>query len=236
MTERGAGAVRRDAQTLSIGPSAAEWNGTSLTLHLAERGAPLPYRVRGVVRIHPLALGDRGFILDSAGRHRWRPIAPRARIEVALDSPTLRWSGTGYLDTNDGDAPLESDFVDWDWCRAAAGDATAILYNARRRDGTQQSLALRADRHGRLEDIAVPPPARLPRTLWRLERPTRADAGTTPRVTETLLDAPFYARSVVATGLLGQKVVAVHESLDLDRFAALPIQLMLPFRAPRSFR
>jgi hypothetical protein len=29
--------------------------------------------------------------------------------------------------------------------------------------------------------------------------------------------------------------LAVHESLDLDRFAALPIQLMLPFRVPRLF-
>lgn len=234
MTERGADAVRRDAQTLSIGPSAAHWNGRWLTLTLAELGAPLPRRVRGVVRIHPLALGDRGFVLDAAGRHRWRPIAPRARIEVALDSPSLRWSGTGYFDTNDGDAPLESDFHNWDWCRATAHDAAAILYNARRRDGTKQSLALRVDRQGRVEDVPVPPPASLPRTLWRLARPTRAEVGPAPRVTDTLQDAPFYARSVITTGLLGQRVVAVHESLDLDRFTALPIQLMLPFRVPRS--
>ncbi len=234
MTERGADAVRRDAQTLSIGPSAAQWNGTSLTLTLAERGAPLPRPVRGVVRIHPLALGDRGFVLDAAGRHRWRPIAPRARIEVALDSPSLRWSGTGYFDTNDGDAPLESDFQTWDWCRAMVGDEAAILYNTRRRDGTEQSLALRVDRHGRVEDMYVPPPAQLPRTLWRLARPTRAEAGTAPRVTDTVQDAPFYARSVISTGLLGQRVVAMHESLDLDRFAALPVQMMLPFRVPRS--
>ncbi|WP_431281979.1 carotenoid 1,2-hydratase [Humitalea sp. 24SJ18S-53] len=236
MTERGASTVLRDARTLSIGPSAARWDGNSLTLHLAEIGAPLPRRVRGIVRVHPLALGDRGFILDVAGRHRWRPIAPRARIEVALDSPSLHWSGTGYFDTNAGDAPLESDFRNWDWCRASAGDAAAILYNARRRDGTERSLALRVDRHGQVEDIAVPPPAHLPRTLWRLARPTRADACAAPRVTETLQDAPFYARSVIATGLLGRRVVAVHESLDLDRFAALPVQLMLPFRVPRSFQ
>lgn len=235
MTERGASAVRREAQTLSIGPSAAQWDGTFLTLHLAEIGAPLPRRVRGIVRIHPLALSDRGFVLDSDGRHRWRPIAPRARIEVALDTPSLRWSGTGYLDTNDGDAPLERDFRNWDWCRASVGDAAAILYNARRRDGTEQSLALRVDRDGRVEDIAPPPPAALARTRWRLARPTRAEAGVEPRVAQTLQDAPFYARSVIETGLLGQRVVAVHESLDLDRFAALPIQLMLPFRVPRSF-
>jgi carotenoid 1,2-hydratase len=27
----------------------------------------------------------------------------------------------------------------------------------------------------------------------------------------------------------------VHESLDCDRFAALPIQLILPFRVPRRW-
>ncbi len=236
MTERGASAIRRDARTLSIGPSAVQWNGTSLTLELAEIGAPWPRRVRGIVRVHPLALGDRGFLLDAAGRHRWRPIAPRARIEVALDSPHLRWSGTGYFDTNDGDAPLESDFRDWDWCRASAGDAAAILYNARRRDGDAAipgpaGRPSRPDRGHRAATLAE-----LPRTAWRLRRPTRADAGTAPRVMETLQDAPFYARSVIATGLLGQPVVAVHESLDLDRFAALPVQMMLPFRVPRSVR
>jgi len=28
----------------------------------------------------------------------------------------------------------------------------------------------------------------------------------------------------------------VHESLALDRFAALPIQVMLPVKVPRAFR
>jgi carotenoid 1,2-hydratase len=233
MTERPAGAVRRDAHSLCIGPSAARWEGGVLTLDLAEVGMPIPHRLRGTVRIHPLAMNDRGFVLDAAGRHRWRPIAPRARIEVALDSPSLRWSGHGYFDTNDGDAPLESDFRNWDWCRAAIGDDAAILYNARRRDGTEQTLALRSNHDGRLEDIAVPPPAELARTRWALRRPTRGDA---PRVTETLQDAPFYARSVIETGLLGQRLTAVHESLDLDRFALLPVQMMLPFRVPRSLR
>jgi carotenoid 1,2-hydratase len=234
MTERDADAVRRDARTLCIGRSVAAWDGTSLTLTIAERGAPLPLGVRGVVKIYPLALSNRGFVLDAAGRHRWRPIAPLARIEVVLDSPSLSWSGTGYLDTNDGDTSLEDDFRGWDWCRAATNDDAAILYNARRRDGTVQSLAVRIDRLGRAEDMALPPPAQLPRTLWRLARPTRAEAGTAPRVIETLQDAPFYARSIITTRLLGQQVIAVHESLDLDRFVTLPVQLMLPFRVPRS--
>ena len=234
MTERGAASVRREARTLSIGASALHWDGTALTVTIDEVTAPIPRRVRGTVRLHPAALGDRGFVLDAAARHRWRPIAACARMEVALDHPALRWSGPAYFDTNDGDAPLEADFVNWDWCRAPLGAETAILYNARRRDGTAQSLALRATPDGRVEPTDVPREVALRRSRWGIARPTRADPGGTPRVIETLQDAPFYARSVIATRLLGQDAVAVHESLDLDRFAALPIQLMLPFRIPRS--
>ena len=47
--------------------------------------------------------------LDGAARHRWSPIAPCARIEVALDRPASRWSGVAYCDTNEGDAPLEAE-------------------------------------------------------------------------------------------------------------------------------
>jgi len=155
-------------------------------------------------------------------------------VEVALDKPSLRWSGPAYFDCNDGNAPLESDFRSWDWCRASMRDATAILYNARRRDGSAQSLALRAHRNGPIEVIEPPSEARLPRTLWGIARPTRCEAGAAARVVQTLQDAPFYARSVIATKLLGEETVAVHESLDCDRFRALPIQAMLPFRVPRS--
>ena len=50
---------------------------------------------------------------------------------------------------------------------------------------------------------------------------------------QTLEDAPFYARSVIATRLRGEDVTAVHESLSLDRFRAPWVQAMLPFRIPR---
>ena len=63
---------------------------------------------------------------------------------------------------------------------------------------------------------------------------TRADAGCTPRVTQRLEDAPFYARSVISSRVSGQEVTAVHESLSLDRFVAPWVQAMLPFKAPRA--
>jgi carotenoid 1,2-hydratase len=73
----------------------------------------------------------------------------------------------------------------------------------------------------------------LPQTGWRLPRFTRAEDGAA-RVTRTLTDAPFYARSVLQTRLLGDAAEAIHESVDLTRFASPWTQMMLPFRMPRA--
>jgi carotenoid 1,2-hydratase len=234
MTDRRRNALHRGRDFLTIGPSGLEWDGTMLTVRIEEVTAPIPSRLRGVVRLRPAALSTRAFTLDSDGRHRWQPIAPRSRVEVELESPALRWSGAAYFDTNAGSAPLEQDFRGWDWCRAALTDATAILYNAERRDGSAVALALRAKDDGELEDVAPPPPAELPRTLWRLRRPTRAEGPA--HVVRTLTDAPFYARSEIHTRLLGQEAPAVHESLSLDRFRSSAMYLMLPWRVPRPLR
>ncbi|MFN3431940.1 MAG: Flp pilus assembly protein CpaB, partial [Candidatus Sericytochromatia bacterium] len=74
----------------------------------------LPRPVRGEVRLRPRALNTRDVVLDEAGRHVWRPIAPRADVAVRLDEPDLSWSGEGYLDHNRGDEPLEDAFSSWD--------------------------------------------------------------------------------------------------------------------------
>ncbi|MEM6934772.1 MAG: carotenoid 1,2-hydratase, partial [Pseudomonadota bacterium] len=54
-----------------------------------------------------------------------------------------------------------------------------------------------------------------------------------PEIIRTLEDSPFYMRSEVVTDICGERVHAVHESLDLDRFAHPIVKLMLPFRMPR---
>ena len=233
MTERGRSALYRDATQLRIGPSLLHWDGGGLTIDLAEVTAPLPSRLRGTVRVHPAALTNRSFALDQAGHHRWSPIAPVSRVDVALTSPALRWSGAGYLDSNWGARALEDDFVHWDWCRAPTPDGAAILYNATRRTGGEQSLALQVSRTGSVTDFAPPPRVSLPRTRWRVRRDTRADGPVA--VLQTLEDAPFYSRSVIDTHLLGQPVKAVHESLEMDRFTAPWVQAMLPFKIPRRF-
>ena len=234
MTERGAGAVERDATHLRIGPSALRWDGSALTIAIDEVTMPLPRRIRGTVRIHPAALTDHDALLCRTGNHHWTPLAPRARVELSLEQPSLRWSGEGYLDGNHGDGAIETAFRHWDWCRAPLRRDTAILYHSVHRDGGATDIALRVDRHGTVEPFASPPGTVLPRSRWRVRRATRSETGTAT-VLRTLVDAPFYARSVLRTQLLGERVEAVHESLDCDRFARPWVQAMLPFRVPRAF-
>ncbi len=234
MTERNAAALERDPDHLRIGPSALAWDGTALTATIAEITAPLPTRLRGTIRVHPGALSTHVVALDGVGRHRWSPIAPGARVEVALTHPQMRWQGHAYFDTNSGDEPLEEGFRAWSWCRAPLQDGVAVLYHGSRRNGTPFCTALRYGRDGQAHDIAPPPPAALGRSRWRMAMDTRADAGCTPRVVQRLEDAPFYARSVIASRVCGQDVTAVHECLSLDRFVAPWVQAMLPFKAPRA--
>lgn len=231
MTERGTAALARSAGQLTVGPSSMTWDGTALTVAFDERCCPLPWRVRGTVRLIPDALGTETFMLDAAGRHRWTPLGPQSRIEVTLANPALRWAGRGYLDSNIGDEPIERGFSRWDWSRVSAAEETAILYDATRRDGTRLALALAVRPDGTLERRQMPPPAPLPRTrIWRIARATHGDAAS---VAATLEDTPFYARSVITGRLFGRNATAVHESLDLNRFTSRWVQALLPFRMPR---
>lgn len=200
----------------------------------------MPRRVRGTVRLRPAAPPNgRGFTLDPAGRHRWTPIAPAARVEVALEEPALRWTGAAYFDSNDGDAPLEQDFVRWDWCRAPLPEGGAgVLYNVEPREAAAHSLCLRVHQDGTVEEHGPPPPPAIlpPTRIWRMPRPFRAEPGAAPTVLRTLEDTPFYARSVVGTRMFGTPAEAVHEALSLDRFRSPVVQAMLPFRVPRARR
>ena len=233
MTERGARRLHRDAAALTIGPSALRWDGDTLVATIDEVAAPIPARIRGTVRLTPLATTSTAFDLDPAGRHRWRPIAPRARIEVAMERPGVRWSGTGYLDSNCGTEPLADGFADWDWSRAHRARDTVVLYDGVRRDGSAFALALRIGDDGAVEHVAAPPRFRLPTSAWRMARGTRADAGSVATIARTWEDSPFYARSALTTRLLGEDCTAVHESLSLDRFRTPLVRAMLPFRMPR---
>ncbi|MCJ2074344.1 carotenoid 1,2-hydratase [Methylobacterium sp. E-016] len=233
MTERGSRALSRDATQIRIGPSGMAWDGTSLTITLDETTAPVPSRVRGTVKLHPGGITPGPFTLDARGAHRWWPMAPSSPVEVALDAPSVRWSGTAYFDTNHGDEPLAEAFTSWTWCRADLGDGAAILYDVCRRDGSGQNLSLRFDRIGARRDLRPPLAAALPPTrFWRVPRATRSDDGRA-EVVRTFEDTPFYSRSLLSARLAGETVRPVHESLSLDRFRNPLVRLMLPFRMPR---
>ncbi len=235
MTERGASAAQRDATRYAIGPSALAWDGNALTVEIDEIAAPLPRRIRGRVRVIPHALVTHTALLDAAGAHRWRPIAPTARVEVELSAPGLRWQGEGYFDSNEGDEPLERNLRCWHWSRGSLREGTAVLYDVEQRDGARTALALRFDPRGGVHPFESPAPVALPRSGWRIARATRSE-GADAQLRRTLEDTPFYARSVVAQRLLGESIEAVHESLDLDRFRTPIVQAMLPFRMPRRSR
>jgi carotenoid 1,2-hydratase len=234
MTERGKGAVTRSAEQLRIGPSSLDWDGQNLTAHINEITMPWMRHVRGTVRLEPDALLEGSYALDAAGRHLWCPIAPCARVQVTLENPALSWSGTAYLDCNRGERPLEQDFHRWDWSRTAlARRRSAVLYDVKRSDGSDLSLALAFDALGGVQSFEPPPVQSLPASGWRVPRNTRSEADSKARVSQGLEDGPFYARSVLEHRLLGEPATAVHESLCMQRWVRPVVQLMLPFRMPR---
>ena len=234
MTERGEGALQQSEDCFQVGPSRLSWDGEGLTIEIDERSSLLSRPVRGVVRVRPWALNAARLVLDGRGRHRWGPIAPGADVEAEFRDPNLSWRGAGYFDANDGDESLEEGFREWHWSRAHLGRDTAVLYEVQRRDGTAESHALLFGRDGKLEQRPSPPKAPLPGTGWRIRRLTRADDPTGVRLVKTFEDTPFYARSALETRLFGQGALAVHESLDLDRFSAPWVRRLLPFRMPRA--
>ena len=236
MTERGQGSLHCTHDTLAIGPSSMEWDGTKLTIDLAEVTAPIPSRIRGRIVLHPRVMPGTLWPLDAAGCHAWRPIAPRAVVEVDLGSPNLRWRGEGYFDSNAGIEPLEQAFANWHWSRAHMQRDTVVMYEGNRRDGSDFAMGLRFAESGAIDEIALPPSQTLPKTLWRVPRLARADHGNPVAIRRTWEDTPFYARTALTARVLGETAEIVHESLSLDRLANPVVRLMLPFRMPRFVR
>ena len=233
MTERTSAQVHRTADMFQVGPSAMHWDGDALVIDIHEIACPIPFPVRGTVRLYPEQISETAFALHEDGQHLWHPIAPRARVEVSMDAPGISWSGSGYFDSNFGREPLEGGFREWQWSRAHLKEDVAVIYEGERRDGSDFAMAMRYDRQGVWHDADLPPSARLPGTTFGMPRRTR---GTNASVTKTWENAPFYSRSALSTTLYGERVDAVHESLSMDRFVSPIVQLMLPFRMPRVTR
>lgn len=231
MTERGRSSLEVGEDFMRVGRSSVHASGDAIDIRIDERAAPLPRRVRGHVRITADASSTRRFALDAAGHHDWQPVAPLADIEVSFDAPALSWRGHAYVDTNGGRRPLERDFRRWDWCRYRRGDTAHIRYAAEEVGGTHRALSLACSDDGTIEAVALPDTVALPRSGWRIDRGVPASGPA--RVIRTLEDAPFYARSLLEIETDGERSLAMHESLSLERFDRTWVRMLLPFRMPR---
>lgn len=245
MTERSEDDVVAAPDLLQIGPSAVTWDGNRVRVTIDELTAPLPRRVRGTITLEPQAAFGEPVTLGAEGSHVWWPIAPVARVSVDLEHPNLRWQGYGYMDSNRGEEPLEDGVKTWTWSRvslpgrngAGGPPDVAVLYDlVRRRDGSQLCFGRRFGGAGEVEAFDPPAAQPLPTSLWQMKRavPSEPDQKA-PKVIRTAEDSPFYTRSIIRTGLEGGYHLAMHESLNMDRFNRWWMKCLMPVRMPRRF-
>jgi carotenoid 1,2-hydratase len=176
--------------------------------------------------------------LDDQGKHRWGPIAPSARVEVSFTNPSLQWQGNAYFDSNEGDEAISKPFSEWDWSRAHLKDgSTAVIYDIRQKNGVERVIAKKFNLDGTIESFQPPERVLLRKTGWGIHRNMRSEAdGNRPTVSllNTFEDTPFYARSMLQSKLLGEEVVSMHETLNVQRLESKIVQFMLPWRMPRN--
>ena len=235
MTERGGAEIARWPCALIIGLNAALWSGETLSFGIDDLTAPWPARLRGTVHVDVPALPGCRVPLDPSGLHRWWPLAGRAHVRVEMQRPDCAWNGYGWVDAQDGDAPLDVTFHCWSRSRARLGESTIALHEFLYRDGSVVRLARRIDPAGRIEECEPPQSAALPRTRWGLPRLVPADGGQAGRVIRTLVDAPFYARSRIEAPLFGAATQMLHETLSFDRLRRRSARLLLSLRSPRAW-
>ncbi|MEM8728424.1 MAG: carotenoid 1,2-hydratase [Pseudomonadota bacterium] len=234
MTDRGRSALKLTSDTMTVGPSGLRWIDDRLEIDIDEIGAlPLVTPVKGRVTVHAPNRTDVELPLTEDGAHIWRPFAPRARIDVALEKSGWSWSGEGYLDANFGSRALEEDFSYWTWGRFPTPSGSICFYDSKRLDGSELNQTILFPHEGAPYVIPSAQKTRLPRNIWALRREIRSDPGATPRQVMPMLDAPFYSRALVETQLDGAPTIGVYEAVDLRRFRSPWLKPMLAVRVPR---
>lgn len=233
MTERGRDALKDGPDHFTVGPSSLHWEGDTLVIDVNEITVPLPSRLKGQIRFTPDVGQATSFALDQNARHHWWPYAPFGKIEADFQNPALSWSGHGYGDTNTGTAALEADFCGWTWSRASTENGATIFYEPHERSGNRSTLAIKVGKDGSVTHCDAPPIVQLKSGFWGVARDTRSQDPSQTRISTTFVDAPFYTRDALEMVLDGKVCPAVHESLNLDRFANPIVKLMLPFKMPR---
>ena len=75
----------------------------------------------------------------------------------------MRWNGHAYLDSNDGDEPIERGFRRWDWLRAPLDRGSCgVVYDVQPLHGADRLVAVRFDRDGTATPLDVPAAHGLP--------------------------------------------------------------------------
>lgn len=223
--------VSRTDSCFVLGPSQLEWRDGNLFVDVVEQTPRTRRPLVGRVAVYPEVTSDHVQALDAEQKHRWRPMAPKARFEARFEDPSLVFSGGAYCDGNDGDEPLEATLERWDWARFETPRGCLVVYDAMGRDKTAWNTASVFSAQGSMEPAECSFAHILPRTfVWAFPRRIHWLTRERPRVVRTLEDSPFYSRSLLQARFDGQDCWGIHESLSLNRFATPWMQRMLPFR------
>lgn len=188
--------------------------------------------LEGRVTLHPAFTDGAGLLL--APGQPWHPVVPRGHAQVSLTrggGAPIRFEGAAYHDANLGDAPLAQAFRRWAWARWPTAEGGArVAYRGERADGGRFDVSLAWDAAGRRRTLDPGAWRLLWPTGWGLSRPAPAEALTeADGLPRTLLDAPFYVRTLLPGG-------GVNESVDLLRFNTKWVRHLLGYRTHRLTR
>ena len=232
-TEARPDTIERSADLFALSGSRVERTPGALVIHLDERTAPWGRAMRGRVRVELEDGVPAAIALDRAREHHWWPAGAKARAEVELECPAVRFRGSAYHDCNFGSVPLEDTFTSWNWSRTDLGDDVCIVYDVQEPGDAESHLGLRIGPSG-VRPLWAEDRAELPRGFWGVERSTRSEGEAS--LVRTLEDTPFYTRSLLRTTFNGRSALTMHESLSLTRFVQPWVQFLLPFRLRRGAR
>jgi carotenoid 1,2-hydratase len=210
---------------LRIGRSTLSYDDAGVRLELDERTAPWGRRVKARLVLEPMTpLGDEVQLVPGLP-HWWRPLAPRARASLTLETEGVRAEGLGYHDTNHGAEQLGARLSGWHWSRTHGADATVVEYLLP--EGAAPVRVTAGARGVQCERGAGAEPLPMELTGWGLRVPRHLRVGDrvlgAPRLLES---SPFYAR--VESHEEGLDTLG--EVADFRRFHSPLIRWMAHFR------
>ncbi|MCO4764540.1 MAG: carotenoid 1,2-hydratase [Myxococcales bacterium] len=237
MTERGKATLQRDATSWRLGGTVWRWHGDRLTIDFDEATRPFFQRMRprlvGQVTLEPGGGAGVERAIEPRGAHTWRPVAPASRAHVSIEGGPS-FSGPAYVDENAGNEGLERGFKRWNWSRMPCPEGTTVLYDVETRAGERLRQGHIYGHDGSVRPLDPQGAVALGSGGWMVPRQTRVLSGGSAAVERTMVAAPFYARSLLRVQSGGANSIAVHETLDMDRFEAPWVRFLLPWRIRRE--